>query len=312
MKNSLSFSVATLLAVVGTSALALNASAATFNFTNGGGDNAYLNSANWSGGSVPDTANGDTAVINNGSPVNYVAGPDLTLANGGQLQITNGSWTQTVGPAYIQLSGNGSILVNGGTFNQGTSSSNPFNVTGSGNAFTVSSGVANIASSFNLNRGLTYLQSGGVVNVNGAETDFNSTTNTLAGGILNTALITGVNSGTFGARFDISGGTLNLSGSAYNGIYSGGLTQYINFTLGSTGVINWTNGTTTVSDVQNFVTAGVIEYNSGGYGNLSDFSITSNAGVVTLALAVPEPTTYACLLGGLGAATVLYRRRPLH
>ncbi|CAN5721026.1 hypothetical protein BH09VER1_BH09VER1_34720 [soil metagenome] len=310
MKNSLSSSIATLLAVVGTSALALQASAATYNFTNGGGDNAYLNSANWSGTVVPNTASGDTAVINNGSAVNYVAGPDLTLSNGGQLQVTNGSFTQTVGPAYIQLAGTGSILVNGGTFNQGTASSNPFNVTGTGNAFTVSSGVANISSSFNMNTGLTYLQSGGVVNVAGAETDFNTTTNTLAGGTFNTKLITGVNA-PGASRFDITGGVLNLTGAAYNGIYAGGLTQYINFTLGSTGVINWTSGSTTITDVQNFVTGGIIEYNSGGYGNLSDFNITSNAGVVSLSLVVPEPSTYACLLGGLGACVVLYRRRRL-
>ena len=159
---------------------------------------------------VPNTGAGDTAIINNGSPVNYVAGGDLILANGGMLQVTNGSFVQTGGNNYFQLNGNGTLLVNGGTFNQGTASSTPFNVTGTGNAFTVSAGTVNLNSSFNLNVGLTYLQSGGTVNVTGAETDFNNTTSTLAGGILNTTLITGVNGGT--DYFNISGGTLNLTG----------------------------------------------------------------------------------------------------
>lgn len=282
----------------------------TGSFTNGGGDNEYTNPLNWSPTSVPNTANGDTALIANGSAVTYTPGGDLTLANGGTLEISNGSFTQVVGNNYIQLNGNGTLLVDGGTFNQGTDSANPFNITGTGNAFTISSGVANINSSFNLNVGLTFTQSGGTVNVTGAETDFNSTTNFLNGGILNTALITGVNGGN--DVFNISGGMLNLTGAGFNGIYGGGATQYLNFTLGSSGVINFTSGSTTTTDVQNFLANSVIEFNNTPNSNPALFNIQQNGGTVSLSLvtAVPEPSSVAFLLTGLGAGAIgCYRKR---
>ena len=288
----------------------LSSQATVYNFTNTAGTNEYTTGGNWSGGVLPNTANGDTANIANGSAVTYTPGGDLTIANGGILQVTSGSFTQVVGNNYIQLNGNGTIRVNGGTFNQGTASSTPFNVTGTGNLFAVSSGAVNINSSFNLNVGLSYTQTGGTVIVTGAETDFNSTTNTLSGGTLSTKLITGVN-GPGSSIFNVSGGTLNLSGSAFNGIYAGGVTQYLNFTPGSTGKITFSSGSTTTTDVQNFINAGVIEYNGGGTGTLSNFVITSNAGVVTLSLpAVPEPSTVALsLLGALGVMGWTLRRK---
>ena len=120
---------------------------------------------------MPNTVNGDMAIIDNGAAVTYTPGGDLTIKNGG-LQISNGSFAQTNGPAYIQLNAGGTILVDGGTFDQGSSSSSPFNVTSTGNAFTVSAGAATIRSSFNINIGLTFLQSGGTINVLGNEADF--------------------------------------------------------------------------------------------------------------------------------------------
>ena len=71
--------------------------------------------------------------------------------------------------------------MDGGTFDQGSSSSSPFNVTGTGNAFTVSAGAATIRSSFNINTGLTFLQSGGTINVLGNEADSNGGSSSLNG-----------------------------------------------------------------------------------------------------------------------------------
>ena len=288
---------------------AASANAASATFTNGDGNGAYTDALNWSTLAVPNTNSGDTATIANGSAVTYTPGGDLTITNGGMLQITNGSFTQVTGNNYIQLgtgggTNGGTILVNGGTFNQGTASSNPFNVNGTGNTFSVTSGTANITSSFNMPLGLTFSQSGGTVNVTGNETDFNSPTNTLGGGLFNTTLITGVN-GAAGDRFNISGGTLNLTGST--AIYGGGSTQYINFTLNSTGQITFTSGTFTVASVKGFLNSGAIEYNgtienaASGY---SDFNFAQNGNNVTLSLnAVPEPSTVA--LTALGAAGLM-------
>ena len=291
---------------------ALPAPAATYSFTNAGGNNQYANASNWSGGVVPNTSNGDVALINNGSPVTYTPGSDLTFANGGSLHINSGSFTQVQGSNYIQLKGGGSIVVNGGSFNQGTASSLPFNVTGTGNAFTVSAGSATINSSFQIDVGLMFTQSGGTINVTGNETNFNGGGTLLSGGTLNTKLITGVN-GSANSTFNISGGTLNLTGAAFNGVYGGGTAQYINFTSNSTGIITFSSGATTISDVQNFINAGVIEYNGGGMGTLSSFDISSNAGIVTLQLAsaVPEPATSlaGCLLTICVAPVVARRLR---
>jgi len=86
--------------------------------------------------------------------------------------------------------------VDGGTFNQGTASSNPFNLGGSiGNAFTITSGVANFSYNVNINPGLTFSIQGGTVNSLTHEFDFNNNTLFMSGGTLNTTLITGINSG---------------------------------------------------------------------------------------------------------------------
>ena len=178
----------------------------------GGTDYDYGTGADWSGSAVPVTSNGGVALIANGESVTYNPGGDILISNGGELEISSGSWTQINGNNWIQLgaqgsgasTGNGTILVNGGTFNQGTDSAQPFNLTGTGNLFQVMSGTANFTGNFNVNAGLTYSQSGGTVNVTNGEFDFNTTTITLSGGNLNTKLITGVNAGGT-AIFNLSG-----------------------------------------------------------------------------------------------------------
>jgi len=59
------------------------------------------------------------------------------------------------------------------------------------------------------------------------------------------------------------------------GIYAGGPTEPVNFTVGSTAVINF-NGGTSLSTVQNMVEVGVIEYNGTIDSTLSDFNITES------------------------------------
>lgn len=280
----------------------LRAGAVTANFTNLGGDNAYTNNNNWDTFVVPNVSNGDTAIIGNGSAVTYTPGGDLVVKNNGILQITSGSFTQVGGNNYLQLNGNGSIVVNGGTFNQGTVSSSPFNVTGTGNAFTVSAGTANINNNFVIPAGLNFTMSGGTVNAPG-ETDFNAPLSTMSGGVFNTGLITGAN-GAGTTVFSLSGGTLSLSSSRFNGFYNGSATHYINFTLGSTAQIVFNASTgATLTTVRGFVSSGGIELNNAPT-TASSFNIVQDAsGNITVSLvgtAVPEPSAVALM--GLGAA----------
>ena len=139
----------------------------------------------------------------------------------------------------------------------------------------MTSGTANLTGNFNINAGLTYSQSGGTMNVTNGEVDFNTSTITLSGGTLNTKLVTGVNSGTNTAIFNISGGNLNLS-SAANPIYGGSTSQYVNFTTGSTGVINFTGGISS-STIDNYITNSAIEYNN-ATAPTYDFVVTSGPG----------------------------------
>ena len=62
------------------------------------------------------------------------------------------------------------------------------------------------------------------------------------------------------------------------------MTQYINFTPGSTGLIRFNNSGDTVANVQGFVNSGAIEYNNGGTGTLANFNIVQNGSEVD-----PEP-----------------------
>lgn len=348
------------------SALTLNLSAATANFT-GAVNSDYKNVGNWSGGAIPDTANGDTAVIANGSAVTYdpslAPAGDYVISNGGTLQVTNGSWSQITSGAWIQLGaggvdGNGHILVNGGTFNQGTAGNTPFNVSGTGNTFTITSGSANFTSQVNAVSGITWninggttamtagpliVQSGGRVNVsagtlnlggnlvleNGstwnqtggtvnlganAEFNFNSLSgSSMSGGTLNIGkLFTGVN-GPVGSTFNFSGGVINNGATSFSGMYGGDNGDHpLNFTLGSTGVINFLNGNTNIADVNGWLVAGGILYNNAINPNAFQISQLGGPGTtVSLSLisAIPEPSTYAFFGGLVAVAAAVYRRR---
>ena len=148
MKLSLSQSVQVLCAVF--LAVSLPA-AAQVNTWTGSISNDYSTAGNWSAGSVPNLTTGITALINNGNAVTYNATTDFLISNNSTLEISNGSWTQTGGNNWIQLQGNGNILIDGGTFNQGTAGNNPFNISNSGNTFTITSGAANFNASLTSN-----------------------------------------------------------------------------------------------------------------------------------------------------------------
>jgi hypothetical protein len=305
--------------------LAVPAQADTYNFSNNDLNDSYLDPLNWSDASsnhaVPSLSSGDTAIISaDGSAVTYNPGGDLIISNGGTLEISNGSFTQINGNNFFQLgeqgngagTGNGNLLVNGGTFNQGTISSNPFNIIGTGNTFTITSGAANFDQSLNIQSGLTWMQSGGNVAIpTGNEFDYDNLTTLMSGGTLTTGLITGNN--VANSLFTFEGGTINLTNTRFGGVFGGSANQYLNFTLGSTGVINFENGDS-VATVQGFIEANAFEFNNTPSSPLSDFSITPISDGVSLSLAgsvaaAPEPSTYLILGIGFSVLLVMLRRR---
>jgi PEP-CTERM motif len=166
MKSKIALIVAAFAALT----LPAHSQVSTFN---GSSSNDYQTGANWTPSGVPNLSTGGTALINNGSAVTYNPGGDLAISNGGTLEISNGSWTQINGGAWIQMGqqasgtgiGNGHILVNGGTFNQGTSSNSPFNITGTGNTFTITSGSANFTNILDARPGIQYNFNGGSTSV---------------------------------------------------------------------------------------------------------------------------------------------------
>jgi hypothetical protein len=310
-------------------------------FTNANGDGSYKEGANWSTGAVPNLTTATTAAIDDGAAVTYTPGGDLLISNGGELEIGNGSFTQTSGTNYLQLgaqgsgagTGNGTILVDGGTFNQGTVTSNPFNITGTGNLFEITSGAANFNRSIGLNPGLTYLQTGGTVTQSAGEFDFNYlNSGTISGGTLNVGLVTGQNhaAGATVDDFNVSGGTINITGNT--GIYGAGVTQYVNYTAGSSGVVDFSGGLA-LSAVEGFITGGGIEDQSdgadkstfttvglplGGIAEDDDFLITGVPDTTTIgqtdyevsligAAVAPEPSTY--LMMGLGLVALARFRK---
>ena len=223
----------------------VQASADNYTFSNAGGDSLYNNGANWldnttgTSGTVPDLTTTNLAQINNGSAVNYVPGGDLTIKNGGTFEVTNGSFTQTVGNAYIQLNGGGTILVDGGTFNQGTASSSPFNVTGVGNVFNMSAGATNFNQGFNVTPGLASTLSGGTLTITGGNTQ-----------VLQSLTISGATA-TLGNSLNIaSGGTFSMtagSASVNGALVNNGTFSMSGGTLTTTNELDFNNDQNTLS-----------------------------------------------------------------
>lgn len=293
-----------------------------------GGDTALIN-----GGTVTYNPSGDLGIGNGGM---------LEIRSGSWTQINGIAWIQ-LGAG----SGNGHILVSGGTFNQGTStninlsgSGNTFTVTGgaatfttgvtansrvtyniaggattmnagplvldNGGSFYVSAGSLLIGGNLVLSNGSTWQQSGGTVSVNG-EFQYSSLSGGLmSGGIMNVAtLMTGVN-GDPGSTFNFSGGVINNSATSFSGWYGAdNATHPFNFTIGSTGVINFL-ANTSVQDVESWLTAGGIQYNNTI--NPGAFSVTQNGGTVSLALAIPEPSTVLLVTASLSVVMITRRR----
>ncbi len=346
MKNLISSSTIKLLAAFGFSALALNSQAATFTgaidnqyLTAGNWSPSGVPAT--ASGATAQINNGSAVIYTPGGDLTISNGGTLQVTNGSWTQVTGPAWIQLGGTGHLVVdggtfnqgsSGNINIGGTGNTFSitsgaanfstaitantgmswsvgGGTTTMTGQLIVNSGGVFSVSAGTLTLGGNLILQNGSSWSQTGGTVNLGaGGEFQFNSlTTSSMSGGVLNVPkLLTGVN-GPLGSTFDFSGGTINVGATAFSGWYGADNANHpFNFTAGSTGVINFDAANTSVATVQGWLTAGGIQYN--GAISPSDFSVTESGGFVTLAAVVPEPSTYALLLTGLGAV-LLHRRR---
>lgn len=296
MKNLISFSTFTLVAVALVQALSLNSDAAN-TVVWGGGDGDYATGANWQGGSVPNTNGGDTAVINGGA-VTYTAGGDLHVHAGGALQVNGGSWTQGGGGSWIQLGG-GSLIVSGGVFNQGSAGNINRDAT---SQIIVSSGTANLNGDYVYETASTGSLSitGGAVNISGEfkpYEDFSMTAGSLK------ATIVAFAGGSGNILF--SGGTISLNGANNQGGFYGGGGRYLDFSSASTGSLFLDNYNLELLTSQNLLTSGTIRYS--GAISAGSFSAVESGGGVYVTV-IPEPSPSLLLLGGVGTFLLVRRR----
>jgi len=296
-----------LLAALSIVLLGVNsASAATivFNVPNGN----YATAANWSTGTVPDSA--DSAIINVGRTANLSSVVpsivNLTVANsntapaGGTLNISDGASLTTTGQFRVSAggNGNGSVFQTGGAINASSTAASSFDI-GNGTA----GGTA------------LYKISGGTLNVN----------STSAG----TAIIgSTAGSGTFW----VEGNSAAIN---FKNNLTVGATGKIQFTLGSTGVSQIAVGNVfSLNSTSSMLIIDAAAYTAGvgsltlissasrtGTFDLSKISITglssdysgaiaySNGNVLLNVTAVPEPSAVALFAVGLGLIAWRSRRR---
>ncbi|CAM3135597.1 hypothetical protein [Rariglobus hedericola] len=295
-----SFSVALATLALATISTPISLSAATVIW--GGSSGEYTTGANWTGGSVPNTAGGDTAVINGGA-VTYTAGGDLAINNGGTLQINGGSWTQAGGISWIQLGG-GTLHVTGGAFNQGTAGNLNRNAT---SAIIVSGGTASLNGNYTYETAATgtlSISGSGTVNIGGEFSPIN--TFTLSGGTLNIGTLISFSNGP--GTINLSGGTISVNGaSGSSGFYAANASQGINFSTGSSGTVVIRNSS--VAATSGLFTNGSIQYN--GTNSASQFNVAQVGGdvFITNISAIPEPSAYAALVALTTLCFAVTRRR---
>ncbi|MGC3992380.1 MAG: autotransporter-associated beta strand repeat-containing protein [Chthoniobacteraceae bacterium] len=283
------------------------------------------------------TLNGGTLNINNAGAIRNNSAISGTRAG---LAIAGGTLNNTSGAA-ITLTYNPTVLLNG-DFAFGTSGST------STNSLNLGTGAASLGPNTGTARTITVngsatLTVGGVIATGttatalikaGTGTLKLSGANTFTGGTtINAGTLTAANAAALGTgATTVSGGTLDLNGTSVQAV--SGITNLtlssgtIAFTLTSaasfdqisgSGAFTLSGGTIDLtSSVTNYAsTYQILNFTSGGtvsglsivnYDTADYVASVSTTGVLSFA-AVPEPTTWTMLIGGLGMASLLRRRR---
>lgn len=292
----------------------------------GQGGSLTMNGGSWiqDGGiawmNIGQTSGTGTLTINSGASFNTGTSQNLRVGNGGTgiVNISGGSFTtahsvtiatgssfNTSGStASASITGtvtvNGTLTAGGGTLSYGTLA------VGSGAAVNVSGATVNHGGALVAATGRTYTISGGSLTIAGELKPVGGNV-LISGGTVTANLISfdGVPADT--APLELSGGTLQILGSAFGGMWNSA-NSYVNFTEGSTAQLIFTSvSATTVSDRLGTW----IRYNDGT--DITDFIVADygpSGSIVTIAgAAIPEPSTAAVLAGLVTLGFVISRRR---
>jgi hypothetical protein len=279
-----------LLLALSLSLFALNVGAQTV--WTGTADSAVSNSGNWSAGLPNDTGAND-GIINNGDTVEMGSRDALD----GKNYIVSGGSTIHGDSAMGSFRWNsGTITLNGGNLDIDTTGENPIGRdAGSITTLNINAGsTVTFAGTVSVGR-----QSQGIVNQNGGSF-------TVAGSLTIQSNSTPVVSNNV---YNLSAGTVQATSLIVNDRNSDN-SNYFNFTTGSVGMLTILQSNFNFAA---FITAGDIRINGNAASALSDFVIDESVlGQSTLSLVganIPEPSSFALLLGGVSLLAVTSRRR---
>ena len=275
-------------------------------------DTDWKTAGNWSPEAVPNLEIAGSNAVVSGETI-YEAPGDFHLNNGNSLTINNGgSWIQTNDISWLQFTG-GILNVNsGGSFDTGTSANifmgtgTTFNIAGVFNTHGIAMSLGNGISMY-LNAGTVFTNTAGNFVVNDADATFHLTGGTatigefnalagdivISGGVLNTSIVA-FNDPGLSSSFDLMGGRINVAPNAFQGIYAMGNDDYVNFTIGSTGEF-FVDGLDEAG-AQTLITDGRLRYDN-AIGNI-DYTAQDGGYLFTVS-GIPEPSTYAALVGVL-------------
>lgn len=285
----------------------ITAQAADITWDGEGGDGLYLTPANWSTDTVPALNGTDNAFLN--AAAQYDPGGDFVLNGGSTLTVqSGGNWEQINGIAWIQASGGNLVVESGGTFNTGTAGnmlrdatstitvSGTFTYANGGNfsydptnlgSFTVNSGA-------NFNVGAEFLPF--------ANFTFNNGVNFTAGSVIAAQAAEVV--------VTVDGASLSMvdNGPSIAGLFGfNGTTGYVDFTTAG-GTITLSN-IDSATEVETAINTGLYRYQGAIDPTNITFTDLGGGDYIISATTVPEPSTYALLLGTMTLGLLIIRRR---
>ena len=200
----------------------------------GGASNLWHVAANWSPSGIP--AASDNVMVTNGF-IQYVPGGDLVRNTGTTMTMgQGGTFVQTGGIAWMAINGN-LVLNNGAVFDTGTAGA--FNI-GSAGSVTINEGSTFRRLGNTLVVDSKWIFNGGTVDNGLSEFQFNTEVDFDA--ILYTGMLAPQNTA---GILNLKGGHLYLRGTGWDSFYRVG-SAYLNFPIGSDGIITITNCTTGV------------------------------------------------------------------
>lgn len=288
----------------------LTAQAATINWDGDAGDGLWRSPTNWSTDTVPVLNGTDDAFLNASAvyDAQVPTGSDFFLNGGSTLTVQNGgAWSQTNGIAWIQAGGGNLVIDAGGSFDTGTAGNM---IRDDGTSITVNGSFTYGAGNFIFDptsTGAFSVGSNATFSVSSefqplADFTFNNGVTYTGGSVLasnNVAIVT------------VNGANLSLvdNGPSIAGLFAfDGINNYIDFTTNG-GIVQVSNVDGGATEVENAINNGLYRYE--GAIDPTNISYTDLGGgnFQITAVTVPEPATYALLLGMATLGALALRRK---